>query len=118
MARSPTSAELPALSEPDLWRVEGVGLSVVIPAYNEAQNIRAGVLLQLLQFLRTCGRSFEVLVVDDGSEDETAALTRDLAAAEPSVRLVETEHGGKAHQLPAASGWLRPTPWGSRKTTP
>jgi dolichyl-phosphate beta-glucosyltransferase len=85
-ARSPTSAE-------------ATGLSVVIPAYNEAHNIRAGVLSQTLEFLRTCGRSFEVLVVDDGSEDETAALTRELAAVEPSIRLVETEHGGKAHAL-------------------
>jgi dolichyl-phosphate beta-glucosyltransferase len=98
MARSPTSAE-PALSEPFLGRVEGLGLSVVIPAYNEAHNIRAGVLSQIVEFLRTCGRSFEVLVVDDGSEDQTAALTRELAAAEPSIRLVETEHGGKAHAL-------------------
>ena len=99
MARSPTSAEPPALSEPDLGRVEGLGLSVVLPAYNEAHNIRAGVLSQIFEYLRTCGRSFEVLVVDDGSEDETAALTRKLAAAEPSIRLVETEHGGKAHAL-------------------
>jgi dolichyl-phosphate beta-glucosyltransferase len=86
MARSPTSAE-------------PVGLSVVIPAYNEAHNIRAGVLPQMLQFLRTCGRTFEILVVDDGSVDETAALTRDVAAGEPTVRLVEIEHGGKAHAL-------------------
>ena len=99
MARSPTSAEAPALSEPDLGRVEGPGLSVVIPAYNEAHNIRAGVLSQTFEFLRTCGRSFEVLVVDDGSDDETAALTRELAGAEPSIRLVETAHGGKAHAL-------------------
>ena len=86
MARSPTSAER-------------IDLSVVIPAYNEAHNIRGGVLSQILQFLRASGRSFEVLVVDDGSEDETAALTRELAAAESSVRLVATEHGGKAHAL-------------------
>ena len=99
MARSPTSAKPPALSEPDLGRVEGLGLSVVIPAYNEAHNIRAGVLTQVLELLRTCGRSFEVLVVDDGSEDETAALTRAVADAEPSLRLVPTEHGGKAHAL-------------------
>ena len=85
-ARSPTSAER-------------IDLSVVIPAYNEAHNIRGGVLSQILQFLRASGRSFEVLVVDDGSEDETAALTRELAAAESSVRLVATEHGGKAHAL-------------------
>jgi dolichyl-phosphate beta-glucosyltransferase len=99
MARLPTSAEPPALSEPYLGRVEGLGLSVIIPAYNEAPNIRAGALTQLLEFLRTCGRSFEVLVVDDGSDDETAAVTRAVAAVEPFIRLVQTDHGGKAHAL-------------------
>lgn len=86
MARLPTS-------------VEPLGLSVVIPAYNEAHNVRAGALTRILDVLRACGTSFEVLVVDDGSEDRTAALTREVVAEQPSVRLIQTDHGGKAHAL-------------------
>ena len=78
---------------------DACGLSVVIPAYNEAANIRAGVLLQILDFLRTSSPSFEVIVVDDGSTDPTAELTRAVAADEPSIRLIQIDHGGKAHAL-------------------
>ena len=86
MATSPASAE-------------ARGLSVVIPAYNEAATIRGGVLRQILEFLRTCGTSFEVVVVDDGSGDDTAAWTRDIASHEPAIRMLQIDHGGKAHAL-------------------
>lgn len=80
----------------------------MIPAYNESNNLRAGVLTQVGDFLRTCGMSFEVIVVDDGSGDETAQLIRDAAGGDPTVRLLQTHHGGKAHALvhgmQAASG--------------
>ena len=50
-------------------------LSVVVPAYNEAEGI-AGVLAELEAALRgaDAGLSYEILVVDDGSTDETAAI--------------------------------------------
>ena len=38
-------------------------------------------------------------MVDDGSGDETAELVKAAAAVDPSVRLLETHHGGKAHAL-------------------
>jgi dolichyl-phosphate beta-glucosyltransferase len=86
MARSLTSVDLP-------------GLSVVIPAYNEASSIRAGVLSQVRDFLHSYGLPFEVLIVDDGSLDETAELVRAFATAEPGFRLLELHHGGKAHAV-------------------
>src|SRR5262245_22157858 len=70
-----------------------------MPAYNEAANIRAGVLSQVVGFLATSGTTFELIVVDDGSGDDTRALVGAIAAAEPRVRLVQTHHGGKAHAL-------------------
>ena len=74
-------------------------MTVVVPAYNEANNIRAGVLSQVRDFLHTCGTSFEVIVVDDGSVDGTADLVREFIAGEPGFRLLQTHHGGKAHAL-------------------
>lgn len=71
----------------------------MVPAYNEASNVRAGVLSQLLDFLRSLGPSFEVLVVDDGSEDRTADLTREIVAEHPAIKLLQIEHGGKAQAL-------------------
>src|SRR5262249_1736757 len=84
--RSPTSAD-------------AMGLSVVLPAYNEAANVSGGVLAQVVAFLRASGSPFEVIVVDDGSVDETAELAQAVSDAEPSVRVVRTHHGGKAHAL-------------------
>ena len=50
-----------------------ISLSVVIPAYNEAHRI--GPTIQALQqYLRRSCTSYEIVVVDDGSTDTTAAL--------------------------------------------
>ena len=47
--------------------------SVVIPAYNEADKISSS-LTQAVNFMRTFCESFEIIVVDDGSKDATAAI--------------------------------------------
>ncbi|MGB9866546.1 MAG: dolichyl-phosphate beta-glucosyltransferase [Bacillota bacterium] len=52
--------------------VKGV-LSVVIPAYNEERRLGAA-LERVGSWLRSCGRSAEVIVVDDGSTDGTARI--------------------------------------------
>jgi glycosyltransferase involved in cell wall biosynthesis len=62
-------------------------LSLIVPAYNEAGRIGAG-LERTLAFLRRQPRTFELLVVDDGSRDETADLVRAFSAGEPRVRLL------------------------------
>jgi glycosyltransferase involved in cell wall biosynthesis len=59
-------------------------LSVVIPAYNEEARIRAS-LSRLVEYLASgpAGRC-EILVVDDGSADRTAAQVEELAASLPA----------------------------------
>jgi glycosyltransferase involved in cell wall biosynthesis len=63
-------------------------LSLVIPAYNEQQMI-AATLETLLQFLQMRFESFEILVVDDGSTDETVHVVRQFSGTRPKVRLLE-----------------------------
>jgi glycosyltransferase involved in cell wall biosynthesis len=64
-------------------------VSIVLPAYNEAgvleQNLRL-VLAELRQ-LESCYR-FEVLIVNDGSLDQTGRLADELAAKHPVVRVL------------------------------
>lgn len=70
-------------------------LSLVIPARNEAPQIGATV-DGLRGHLDAHGISdFEILVVDDGSTDDTAAIVEDLEAADPRVRLLRNKrrHG-------------------------
>lgn len=51
------------------------GITVIIPAYNEERAI-GPVLEQLLLVIGECQSEYEVIVVDDGSQDETATIAR------------------------------------------
>jgi glycosyltransferase involved in cell wall biosynthesis len=62
-------------------------LSVVIPVYNEAESLPT-LAAELDEALRTLGRSAEVIFVDDGSADETPAVLRQIARADPRVRVL------------------------------
>lgn len=65
-----------------------ITLSVVIMAYNEEDSLPVQ-LERTVAFLRGAVRDFEVLVVDDGSSDGTAAIVRRAAMREPRVRLLQ-----------------------------
>jgi len=52
-------------------------ISVVIPAYNEEGGL-AGVVLGLRQTMDSCGRPYEIIVVDDGSTDTTRSIAEGL----------------------------------------
>ena len=67
--------------------VASATISCVVPAYNEAANL--GVLLPRLQaVLAQTGANWEIVVVDDGSRDNTAALMH-AWAANPGFRYVQ-----------------------------
>jgi glycosyltransferase involved in cell wall biosynthesis len=69
-------------------------LTLVVPACNEAQRI-VGTLDRITTFLEG-RRSFEVIVVDDGSIDGPLAVCRGFAAMHPSVRVISLpENEGK-----------------------
>jgi glycosyltransferase involved in cell wall biosynthesis len=62
--------------------------SIVIPAYNEGQRLEA-TLERVLEYVREQGWNAEVIVVNDGSRDNTADLVREFAAKDARVRLIE-----------------------------
>lgn len=62
-------------------------LSVVIPAYNEADRILP-YLISITNYLGQQGRSYEVVVVDDGSQDGTGEVVETFRRKERAVRLL------------------------------
>ena len=62
-------------------------VSAVLPAWNEAENL-AAVVKGLAPALAQVAGRFEIIIVDDGSSDNTAAVVEQLAAADERVRLV------------------------------
>ena len=54
-------------------------ISVVIPAYNEEENISAGALHEAADYLSGQEYASELIIVDDGSDDSTVALVRPAA---------------------------------------
>lgn len=75
-------------SAPGKSILSGIAYSIVIPAYNEGQRLGA-TLEKVLVYVRQQGWNAEVVVVNDGSRDNTAELVRGFAARESVVRLIE-----------------------------
>jgi dolichyl-phosphate beta-glucosyltransferase len=69
-------------------RLMDMTYSIVIPAYNEGERL-APTLEKVLAYVGQQGWDAEVIVVNDGSRDNTAELVRNFAARDSMVRLVE-----------------------------
>ncbi len=63
-------------------------LSVVMPCLNEQNNVAAAIQRTLAAFKRH-GIDGEIVVINDGSTDDTAGVVRALAGRHPNVRLLE-----------------------------
>jgi dolichyl-phosphate beta-glucosyltransferase len=64
-----------------------VDLSIIVPAYNEEQRLPP-TLDRLARFLATMSLRTEILVVDDGSKDDTCGVVERAMAQIPNLRLV------------------------------
>jgi glycosyltransferase involved in cell wall biosynthesis len=62
-------------------------VSIVIPLYNEEDNIPT-LYEQLTAVLSTLGRSYEILIVDDGSKDKSYDLLKELHEKDPHIHVI------------------------------
>jgi glycosyltransferase involved in cell wall biosynthesis len=70
-------------------------LSVIIPCYNEAQNLARGVLQQVYDYLSRQRYSWEVIIVNDESTDDSRQRIEGFIAHKPAFSLLDIPHGGK-----------------------
>ncbi len=85
----PKNRPVPPPIDPTLF------VSVLIPAFNEARVIEASV----QRVLQSCDVGLEVIVIDDGSKDETSGIVSRAFGSDPRVQLLTLENGGKARAL-------------------
>jgi dolichyl-phosphate beta-glucosyltransferase len=68
-------------------------ISIIIPAFDEGKRLPA-TLDRVERYLSTINLAAEVIVVDDGSHDDTADVVRRRSAGWPQLKLVSAEHNG------------------------
>lgn len=77
--------------------MENPHLSVLIPAYKEGERIGHN-LLEIDRYLKGKNYSYEIIVIVDGSPDNTAAIARNYALQVPHLQVIEnTENHGKGY---------------------
>jgi glycosyltransferase involved in cell wall biosynthesis len=77
-----------------------LGVTIVIPAYNEESRLPA-TLDEVLRYLQQTPWDWSIRIVDDGSGDGTAAVAERYARAHPRVVLQREPHGGKGAAVKA-----------------
>jgi glycosyltransferase involved in cell wall biosynthesis len=78
-------------------------ISVIMPAFNEGKKIRAN-LIDTVETFHSLGHPFELILVNDGSTDDTGEEVHKVELEHPEVTLVTyTRNGGKGNAL--KEGW-------------
>ena len=65
----------------------GIGISVVVPVYNEEKNLPV-LIPQIAQVLESLGESYEMIFVDDGSTDESRKVLKEMISQYPQIHIL------------------------------
>jgi len=78
--------------------LESPFLSIIIPAYNEEQRLPRA-LEQIFSYLKEQSYYAEVLVVENGSTDQTLEIASGFAKDHPNLRILQEEQRGKGYAV-------------------
>lgn len=106
-AFAPEPLPLAEVASPASAEAAAPEVSIVIPVYNEAENLPE-LIHRVGEALAPTGRRFELILVDDGSRDASAALLREEAARRPwLVPVVLARNYGQSSALQAGFDRVR-----------
>jgi len=71
------------------------GLSIIIPCYNEENNLKRGVLKEVYDYIKDQKYPWEVLVCNDESTDNSLQLVKEFTKNHSGFRVLDLPHGGK-----------------------
>lgn len=74
--------------------------SLVLPIYNETKNLQKGVLDKILNYAKNNDAILEILVIDDGSTDQSVkTIKTNYIGKFSKLKLIQKEHSGKAYSI-------------------
>lgn len=76
-----------------------LSISLIIPCYNEEANLQKGVLDKIGNFTQRRSHFIEVIIVDDGSSDQSREIINRYLKLFPKFRLLKNSHQGKAYAI-------------------
>ncbi len=76
--------------------MSGIKLSIVIPNFNEKQNLDRGVLEEVNNYLKKVKYDYEVIISDDGSTDGSREEAEKFSRSHLGFKVLPNPHGGKA----------------------
>jgi glycosyltransferase involved in cell wall biosynthesis len=85
---------------------EPIYLSIIIPAYNEEQRL-SKTLPRVAEYLQQQTYSYEVIVVENGSTDNTLQVAQKVSGQFPFIKIIKEEESGKG--LAVRTGMLAAT---------
>ena len=74
-------------------------VSIVIPCYNEENNLKRGVLDEVYNYLKDQTYIWEVLIANDGSTDQSLKIVKAFADKHKGFVAIDLPHGGKPSAL-------------------
>jgi len=76
-------------------------VTILIPNYNEIENVKRGVLNDIIGFLKNQDFSWEIIISDDGSTDSSVLVIKEFVEHHKEVRIIYNQHAGKPYALRA-----------------
>lgn len=70
-------------------------ISIIIPCYNEENNLKRGVLDQVANYFKEVSYEYEILICNDKSTDNSLSLVKEFAKNHPGFKVFDLPKGGK-----------------------